>query len=133
MSIAPGGDAIEGISAVTLCVSDMRAAVRFYEALGMTCCYGGADAPFTSLRAGSGFVNLAERPPPSTPWGRVIVYVGDVDAMHARVVAAGYEPEMPPSDAPWGERYFHVRDPDGNELSFARPLAPREQDAGVVQ
>jgi uncharacterized glyoxalase superfamily protein PhnB len=28
-----------------------------------------------------------------------------------------------PADAPWGERYFHVRDPDGHELSFARPLA----------
>jgi uncharacterized glyoxalase superfamily protein PhnB len=29
---------------------------------------------------------------------------------------------MAPSDAPWGERYFHVTDPDGHELSFARPL-----------
>jgi uncharacterized glyoxalase superfamily protein PhnB len=26
-----------------------------------------------------------------------------------------------PRDAPWGERYFHMRDPDGHELSFARP------------
>ena len=42
--------------------------------------------------------------------------------MHARVVGAGHAPEFAPRDAAWGERYFHVRDPDGHELSFARPL-----------
>jgi hypothetical protein len=25
-------------------------------------------------------------------------------------------------DAEWGERFFHLVDPDGHELSFARPL-----------
>ena len=43
--------------------------------------------------------------------------------MHTRIVEAGYAPEFEPRDAPWGERFFHVRDPDGHELSFARPLA----------
>jgi hypothetical protein len=28
-------------------------------------------------------------------------------------------------NAPWGERCFHIHDPDGHELSFARPLAPK--------
>jgi uncharacterized glyoxalase superfamily protein PhnB len=42
--------------------------------------------------------------------------------MHARIVEAGLTPEFEPRDAPWGERYFHLRDPDGHELSFARPL-----------
>jgi uncharacterized glyoxalase superfamily protein PhnB len=27
-----------------------------------------------------------------------------------------------PRDAEWGERFFHLVDPDGHELSFARPL-----------
>jgi uncharacterized glyoxalase superfamily protein PhnB len=45
-----------------------------------------------------------------------------VDALHARALAAGLAPEAPPRDAEWGERYFHLRDPDGHELSFARPL-----------
>jgi len=27
-----------------------------------------------------------------------------------------------PLNASWGERYFHLHDPDGHELSFARPL-----------
>jgi hypothetical protein len=38
------------------------------------------------------------------------------------LVAAGDEPAMAPSGAPWGERSFHIHDPDGHELSFARPL-----------
>src|SRR5438128_550362 len=29
-----------------------------------------------------------------------------------------------PRDAEWGERFFHLADPDGHELSFARPLRP---------
>ena len=61
-------------------------------------------------------------PPVGEPWGRVIFYVDDVDAMHHRAVAAGIHPSFAPADAPWGERYFHVRDPDGHELSFARLL-----------
>jgi catechol 2,3-dioxygenase-like lactoylglutathione lyase family enzyme len=114
---------IECISAVTFFTADMPRAVRFYEALGFVRCYGGADARFTSFRAGSGYVNIALGRPPERLWGRAILYVSDVDAMHRRALAAGYRPEMPPSDASWGERYFHLRDPDGNELSFARPLA----------
>jgi uncharacterized glyoxalase superfamily protein PhnB len=52
----------------------------------------------------------------------VIFYVSDVDALHRRALAAGYQPTTSPHDAEWGERYFHVNDPDGHELSFARPL-----------
>ncbi len=52
----------------------------------------------------------------------MIFWVDDVDAAYARAVQHGSVPETEPSDAPWGERYFHVRDPDGHELSFARPL-----------
>ena len=60
---------------------------------------------------------------PAEPvWGRAIIWVADVDAVHRRAVAAGHSPETEPADAPWGERYFHLRDPDGHELSFAKPL-----------
>jgi uncharacterized glyoxalase superfamily protein PhnB len=45
-----------------------------------------------------------------------------VDALYAHVLALGLEPQAPPRDAEWGERYFHLTDPDGHELSFARPL-----------
>jgi catechol 2,3-dioxygenase-like lactoylglutathione lyase family enzyme len=117
---------IEALSAVTLATADMAASVRFYETAGFRAVVGGADAAFTTLRAGSGFLNLQADPahaPLAAIWGRVIFWVADVDATHAALRAAGYEPEMAPSDAPWGERYFHVRDPSGHEISFARPLA----------
>jgi len=57
-------------------------------------------------------------------WGRVIFYVADVDALYDRALAAGYQPATVPQDAEWGERFFHLIDPDGHELSFARPLLP---------
>src|SRR5262249_32998743 len=58
-------------------------------------------------------------------WGRVIFYHSDVDALHASVVAAGYRPDTAPRDAEWGERFFHLTDPDGHELSFAKPLGDK--------
>ena len=117
-------DLIERISAVTLVTADMKQAVKFYESLGFRRLYGGPDADFTSYRVGDGFLNvqLGQHAGPPHLWGRAIFWVADVDAMHARVLEAGYEPLTAPHDAPWGERYFHVRDPDGHELSFARPL-----------
>lgn len=119
------GEPVEAISAVTLAVSDMAASCAFYEALGFVPAFGGPHQPFTSLRCGVGFLNLqldpAHAPLPQI-WGRLILWVDDVDAMHARAVAAGLHPDGAPADAPWGERYFHLRDPDGHELSFARPL-----------
>jgi predicted enzyme related to lactoylglutathione lyase len=121
---ASDGTGVESISAITLATHDMGRAVRFYDALGFERLYGGADAEFTSYRAGAGYLNLIVAGPEMrwSWWGRAIFYVGDVDAFHAHAVAAGLAPSMPPADAPWGERYFHIVDPDGHELSFARPL-----------
>ena len=115
---------IECISAVTLEVADMARAVDFYGSVGFALLYGGAGADFTSFRAGSGYLNLQLRVGrrPAPVWGRVIFWVDDVDEMYQRAITAGFAPEAPPADAPWGERYFHIRDPDGHELSFARPL-----------
>ena len=115
---------ITGISAVTLATHDMAGAVRFYRQAGFEIAYGGADAGFTSFRAGPGFLNLILQPADRrwSWWGRLIFYVDDVDALHAGLVAAGYQPQAAPSNAAWGERFFHVTDPDGHELSFARPL-----------
>jgi catechol 2,3-dioxygenase-like lactoylglutathione lyase family enzyme len=115
---------IESISAITLATHDMARAVGFYAMLGFDRIYGGADSSFTSFRAGTSYVNLIAQPPQRhwTWWGRAIFYVSDVDALHAHVVASGYRPNTTPRDAEWGERFFHLTDPDGHELSFARPL-----------
>jgi catechol 2,3-dioxygenase-like lactoylglutathione lyase family enzyme len=112
------------ISAITLATGDMKRAVAFYRTLGFVLKFGGPAAQFTSFHAGSSYLNLtsteAERVPGS--WGRAIFYVDDVDALYARAVSNGLEPEFPPRDGSWGERYFHIVDPDGHELSFARPI-----------
>ena len=55
-------------------------------------------------------------------WGRVTFYVSDVDALYDQAIAQGLHPETSPRDAEWGERYFYLTDPDGHELSFAKPL-----------
>ncbi len=116
---------IDSISAITLGTHDMAAAVRFYRDLGFLMAYGGETASFTSFRVGTGHLNLIAQPADRqwSWWGRVIFYVADVDALHARAIAAGLRPQAPPRDAEWGERFFHLTDPDGHELSFAWPLA----------
>lgn len=116
---------ITGISAVTLATADMRRAVEFYRLVGLELLYGGEEAGFTSFRAGGTYLNLVaqQASAPRSWWGRVVIYESEVDALYARLVAAGCRPLTAPRDASWGERFFHVADPDGHELSFARPLA----------
>ncbi len=117
---------IEGLSAITLATHDMPRAVRFYQALGFEVLHGGEASSFTSFRAGVSYLNLIAQPKSRTWtwWGRVIFHVRDVDAVHGRALAAGYQPANTPRDAEWGERFLHLTDPDGHELSFARPLPP---------
>ena len=121
---AVAGPAIESISALTLATHDMARAVRFYAALGFTVQHGGETAAFTSFAAGSGYLNLIAQAADRawSWWGRVIFHVADVDAFHRHAVGRGLKPDFEPRDAGWGERYFHISDPDGHELSFARPM-----------
>ena len=116
---------VESISAITLAVADMPRSVAFYrDKIGLSLLYGGESAGFTSFRVGPGYLNLVGSTAVVSWWGRVIFYVDDVDDLHRRLAAAGLHPDAPPADAPWGERYFHLKDPDGHELSFARPFSP---------
>lgn len=119
---------IECISAVTLLTVDMDKSVTFYRALGFHVLYGGPEAAFTSFRVGTGYLNLQLDRAASARralWGRVVFWVEDVDATYQRALEAEFVPENSPTDAPWDERYFHIHDPDGHELSFAKPLSPR--------
>lgn len=114
---------IESLSAITLATRDMPRAVAFYDALGFPMKYGGPQEAFTSFAFGGAYLNLiVDTRAPVNWWGRVIFYVSDVDALYRKALAASLRPSLEPSDAPWGERYFHITDPDGHELSFARPL-----------
>ena len=105
-------------------VLNMKASVQFYRnVLGMELLYGGERASFSSLRANdseSAILNL-EQGESVAQWGRLILRVTDVDALWTHLREKGFDPGTP-RDASWGERYFHMLDPDGHELSFARPL-----------
>ena len=117
---------IRSISAVTLATSDMSRSMRFYQALGFRLRYGGEHASFTSFIAGASCLNLVAQTSGQAPasWGRVILHVTDVDWLYQHAIAQGLRPDTAPSDASWGERYFHIADPDGHQLSFAKPLHP---------
>ena len=115
---------IEATSAITLATHDMSRAVRFYSSLGFEVHYGGEAASFTSFHAGHSYLNLIAQGEEKrwSWWGRIIFQVSDVDALYEQALQAGHRPSSMPRDAEWGERYFHLTDPDGHELSFARPL-----------
>ena len=115
---------VQSISAVTLAVRNMGKSVNFHHGqVGLPLLYGGKDSSFTSFKIGETFLNLVLEPQGQpTWWGRLIFHVDDVDTFHRRLTAAGLTSTTAPADAPWGERYFHINDPDGHELSFARPL-----------
>jgi catechol 2,3-dioxygenase-like lactoylglutathione lyase family enzyme len=102
----------------------MQASVQFYRnVLGMELLYGGEWSGFSSLRANdseSAILNL-EQGDSVLGWGRIVFHVADVDAFWTVLKREGFDPGIP-QNASWGERYFHVLDPDGHELSFARPL-----------
>ncbi|CAB4546586.1 unannotated protein [freshwater metagenome] len=117
----------ESISAITLVTADMAASVAFYGVLGSEVVFGGVEASFTTLKLNDEqFLNLqfdATWVLPERVWGRFILWVDNVDAMHKAFIAAGFTPLMGPSDAVWGERYFHILDPAGHEVSIARQIS----------
>lgn len=122
-----GRSDIESIGAVTLVTHDMAGSIGFYASLGFDLIDGGPEASFSTFAIGDGFLNLMARPGQKsrTGWGRLILYVSDVDELYRKALEVGLTPEAPRRDAEWGERYFHLTDPDGHELSFARRLTPR--------
>lgn len=124
VAASQAGPTVDALSAITLVTRDMVRAVHFYLTLGFPLKTGGANEAFTSFVLGRSFLNLiAETVGPHTGWGRVIIHVSDVDAMYRKALDAGLVPMFAPRDAAWGERYFHIVDPDGHELSFAKPLS----------
>ncbi len=50
---------------------------------------------------------------PPHPHLSLTIEVADVDAVHAKAVAAGLQIVYPLTTEPWGVRRFHVTDPNG--------------------
>ena len=56
--------------------------------------------------------------------GAICVFVKDVDAVHAELVARGANILKPPQDYAYGMRDFDVLDPDGNQLVYGMASRP---------
>jgi predicted enzyme related to lactoylglutathione lyase len=69
---------------------------------------------------GGGFLELVSGASPvADPAGAALwLQVPDVDAEHARLVAAGVEVLRGPVDEPWGLRECWVADPDGVRIAL---------------
>jgi catechol 2,3-dioxygenase-like lactoylglutathione lyase family enzyme len=121
------------ISAVTLKIRDMKKSFNFYSKLpGFKLIYGGATDPFTTfeIEGSNMYLNLElinDIRMDQRDFGRIIFHTDDVDGLYRymkndKSISEAVTFETEPADAPWGERFFHVREPDGYQLSFARPL-----------
>ena len=135
------------ISAVTLIIKNMKKSCNFYSQIpGFRLVYGGTPIDtFTTYQIGEGnpplYINL-ELDVVATinsnhdahnkrQFGRIIFHTVDVDELYSYLKSnAGISNtitfENEPRDAPWGERYFHIREPDGYQLSFAKPMEKRK-------
>jgi catechol 2,3-dioxygenase-like lactoylglutathione lyase family enzyme len=106
-------------------VRDLERARRFYvDYLGLAVL---ADSGgYLRLGGGDGFhMGLEERPAGSVGAVgiEIVVRVTDVDAMAARLRAAGID-ITEPADQPWGARHAWLHDPDGYRLSIYSPTLP---------
>ncbi len=112
------------LDAVTLATHDMARAVEFYGRLGCQLTAGGPGSSFSTLDLGGTHLNLVLEPGEIVWrwWGRLVLFVEDVDAAYETLVNDGVTPEGTPDDGEWGERYFHLRDPDGHQISLAMPI-----------
>ncbi len=133
------------ISLITLGVTDVPRAARFYEALGFKrklraapeseVAFFDAGTLTLSLYIVSGLAKDASFAPdtkPSAFRGASVAWncdsAGDVDAVMALALKAGGTELVPAKTADWGGYHGHFADPDGNIWEVAYnpqfPLAP---------
>ncbi|MDH4119498.1 MAG: VOC family protein [Acidimicrobiia bacterium] len=115
-------------------VSDLAASLSFYRLLGIDLPESGEGHVEAELPGGIRMMfdtidvieSFSEWTPPSGSRGIGLAFLcdgpADVDATHARIVAAGHRSKLDPFDAFWGQRYATVLDPDGNPVDLFAPL-----------
>ena len=130
---------------IDIVVADMGAALRFYQTLGLDADVGRAcDMQVEIVTPGGATIGLLTEaimrkthPDWITPVGQRVTFAcrcdsaDEVDAVYARVEAAGYPGLKAPWDAFWGQRYAYLRDPDGNRVDLFAVLAPLTPTAGA--
>ena len=118
-------------------VPDVEASVAFFEAafglkrrFVMAPDYGEIDTGETTLGFAShalGAANLpqgyVEASASLVPLGVEVAFVtDDVDAAHAKAIAAGAVSLSAPAKKPWGQTVSHLRCPDGTLVELCTPV-----------
>lgn len=63
-------------------------------------------------------ISFASQGGSGTPVPDLSIEVDNLDEIHSRMVAAGYEIVYPVTDEPWNVRRFYVRDPFGKLVNI---------------
>jgi uncharacterized glyoxalase superfamily protein PhnB len=125
------------MNAIDIVVSDIEAAIAFYQRLGLDFeidaqmpDHAGCDLP-NGLHLMLDTEDLRGKTTSgwSKPSGGPRTFLAfefptpaDVDAKYAELVGAGYQGHQEPWDAFWGMRYGAVLDPDGNGIDLYATL-----------
>jgi uncharacterized glyoxalase superfamily protein PhnB len=122
------------LAAIGIVTRDMKNSLRFYRLLGVDVPEAVDDHIDAELASGVRLMwdtlELIKQLDPDwvEPEGHRMNLAfecsstGDVDATHARVVAAGFRSKKAPWDAFWGQRYAQVIDPDDNVVDLFAQL-----------
>lgn len=113
-----------GRAAPGIGVTDMARALGFYvDILGFSVSFqNGNPVIFTLLERGKAELHLLLAAGHTGPAFNVAhIFVDDVDALHARCVAAGAPIIKAIADKNYGMRAFVVADPDGNCIDIGEP------------
>jgi len=120
--------AISRLHHLVLFCADTERSRAFYEMLGFTYLRGYDGMYWFALGDAELMLHPAQ---PGEKVGAPVIHFAtpDVDALFARVVAAGLqpldhqnlgEPMQAPVVRPWGDREFELADPDGQWLAFTQ-------------
>jgi len=128
---------VPALDAIGIVSKDLAASVRFYRLLGVR--FPDPDGDHLEATLPNGLrlmldtLELIKKLDPdwTEPAGhRIGLAFGcadpaEVDAVHAKVTAAGYASKTAPWDAFWGQRYAQLIDPDDNVVDLFAALPGR--------
>ena len=123
------------LNAIGIVVADMAESIRYYRLLGLEVPETPGDGHVEATLPGGLRLMLDSEEVVRSflpDWERStgnqvslafeLASPAEVDAVYARVTAAGFEGEKEPWDAFWGQRYALLGDPDGVRINLYAPL-----------
>lgn len=122
------------LNAIGIISKDLVASIRFYGLLGVAFPDTAGDHVEATLANGLRLMlddlTLIKRLDPQwiQPSGHRMGLAfqcaspAEVDALHAKLTAAGHPSKLAPWDAPWRQRYAQVLDPDDNVVDLFAAL-----------